>query len=191
MGIGEIKDAERLSQILGWPTAEITESAGSMREGELVRVRWSLTHRIAEELAKKFPGRAFQLVDRQRKKLHAFTEEWIEEATMGSRWVKEDAIRAQAERLLADDWATWDHIAGWIVVEEEIRVREHEALVRRFDRLARLARQAAPLLRARRTISANPLADEMEALARTSSPASAESPQEVRKGTQADNTSQP
>jgi hypothetical protein len=187
MGIGEITDVDRLAEILEWPVSDITESPGSLRDGDLIRVRWSLTHRIAEALARKYPERAFRLVDRERKSLHTFIEEHIEERTMSSPWAKEEVIRADVEKRLEKHWAPWDHIAAWIGVEEEIRVREHEDLVRRFDRLARLAREAAPLLRARRTISANRLAHEMEALAKSSPPEYAESPQEVRKGPNSSN----
>lgn len=172
MGIGEISDLDRLVEVLGWEREEISGSPGALSDGSVLRIRWFLTRRIARELVRRSPARAMRLAMKERSLVNQWVDERVEKTLDHAPWLKEAEVRAETEEKYDSDFARARIIETWVGVDELLRHAEHEALVQRFDQLARLARRAAPLLRDRRTKSANKLADDIEAVATASPPTS-------------------
>lgn len=170
MGIGEIRDIDRLTQLLSWDSSVIIQSEAHWENDDVHLVRWHLTRDIAIRLAQRFPTRVAEIVRRERAELADMRREQAELMLQHTLWYSEDDAARQAEERIPDTGkAYWDVLARWIGQDEELRANEAAQLRADFDRLALLSLKAASEVRRLNTNKARRLANELEKAARRTS----------------------
>ncbi|GLJ79767.1 hypothetical protein [Microbacterium imperiale] len=167
-GTLELKDPQRLSAMAGIAVAELLGHPDTYRDADGWLIPWPVTKRVAMSLAQQDPLRFVRAIAHEEQQTRPEIEALIEGEIAGGRdelkWMtdeeKEEVVRKSFERTAGRRAI----LLSWVGGTRPSLGQEYRRLQGRYRELARLAADAVPELRSRRTQTSAALADRIESV---------------------------
>ncbi|MFB8893591.1 hypothetical protein [Microbacterium plantarum] len=169
-GTLEVNDPIRLSSLSGVSVTELLGHPDTYRDADGWLIPWPVAKRVAMLLAQRDPLRFVRAVAREEletgPRIDASIEELIADGRADLAWITDEEKEEVARKSLARSEGKRAVILEWVGGARPSLGQEYRRLSGQYRKLARLAAEAVPELRSRRTKSAATLADRIDAAVR-------------------------
>ncbi|OWP21958.1 hypothetical protein CBF90_09770 [Microbacterium sp. AISO3] len=169
-GTLEVDDPIRLSSLSGVSVTELLGHPDTYRDADGWLIPWPVAKRVAVSLAQRDPLRFVRAVAREEletgPRIDASIEELIRDGRADLAWITDEEKEEVARKSLARSEGKRAVILEWVGGARPSLGQEYRRLSGQYRELARMAAEAVPELRSRRTKSAATLADRIDAAVR-------------------------